>query len=137
MKFMNEEKRTTNTRNVVAVAVVLVFAVLVLWWRTPNKRIPDCLLGEWHTSEAGHSDRYFEINPVSISFTTGEGTVYTGFIKEIKQVQEGPSTLYTVVYDVDGTLNELSFYYESGTAKGTFIRFRNQQNIIWTKSESS
>lgn len=134
---LHERKPGSTTRTVVAAIAALVFAVLVLSWHAPNRKVPEDLLGEWHTSEAHHADRYFEITPVSISFTTGEGTVYIGFIKEIKQTQDGTRTLYTFVYDVDGTRNKLSFYYESETRGGTFICFKNQQDIIWKKSEGS
>jgi hypothetical protein len=84
-----------------------------------------------------HENSCRDDRPVSVSFTTGEGTVYTGFIKDIKQVQDGSRTLYTLVYDVDGTRNEPSFYKESGIRTGSSICFKNQQKIIWRKSEGS
>jgi hypothetical protein len=55
---------------------------------------------------------------VSISFTTGGATVSTGVIKEIKMASEGNRTLYTVVYDLEGARNEVSFYYETASPKG-------------------
>jgi hypothetical protein len=137
--IMSMKQQTGNHRKKTIVAVIVVLALVVwLWpWHAPHKTVPDSLLGEWHTSEEAHADRYFEISPVSISFTTGDGTGYTGFIKEITHVQEGSRILYTIVYDVGGTRNELSFYYETGTRSGTFIRFKNQQAIVWTKQENS
>jgi hypothetical protein len=133
------EQRTlsTNTKIVVLAIAALLVVVLVLSWRAPNTRVPESLLGEWHTAEAQHADRYFEITPVSLSFTTGEGVVYTGFIKDVQQIQEGSRTLYTIVYDVDGTRNELSFYFESANGSDFVIRFKNQQDMVWKKSETT
>lgn len=136
---MKEPVARTYKTTLLAVAGIFVLILLVLTLRTPKHAVPDYLLGEWHTSDPNYSDRFFEITQVSISFTTGGATVSTGVIKEIKTVQEGNRTLYTVVYDLDGTRNEVSFYYETGSAKakGDVIRFKNQQNTVWTKNESS
>jgi len=93
--------------------------------------VPDELIGEWHTSNAIYSDRSFEIDPVSISFGTGGGTVTTGFIRKVSAVQQGAGTLYTISYQTDESVNKVVFYYE--TAKGKVIHFRNQEDIAWTK----
>jgi len=127
----------TNRTTFLAFAGILVLILLVYLFRAPKRDVPDDLIGEWHTTDATYADRSFEITQVSISFTTGGGTVSTGVIKEIKTVEDGNRTLYTFIYDVDGTRNELSFYYEPSSAKGTVIRFKNQQNTIWTKDETS
>lgn len=116
----------------IAALVLLAFTV-----RTPKHRVPEELLGEWHTSDPNYSDRFFEITQVSISFTTGGATGSTGVIKQVTTVQDGNRTLYTVVYDLDGTRNEVSLYYETGSAAGDVIRFKNQQHIIWTRIEGS
>ena len=106
--------------------------VLLSWvWQPADTRVPDDLLGEWHTSNANYSDCSFEIAPVSVSFGTGHGTVTTGFIKKVSAVQQGARTLYTISYTTDETVNKVSFYYE--TVKGKVIRFRNQESIAWTK----
>ena len=107
--------------------------VLLSWvWQPADTRVPDDLLGEWHTSNANYSDRSFEIAPVSISFGTGGGTVTTGFIKKVSAVPQGARTLYTISYTTDETNYEVSFYYE--TVKGKVIRFRSQEGIAWTKN---
>jgi hypothetical protein len=137
MKSMIERSGRTNRTTLLAVASIFALILLVFLLRTPKHHVPDHLLGEWHTSDPNYSDRFFEITQVSISFTTGGATVSTGVIKEIKVVPEGTRTLYTVVYDLEGTRNEVSFYYETGSAKGDVIRFKNQQNTIWTRNESS
>lgn len=100
-------------------------------WKSANTRVPDELIGEWHTSNAIYSDRSFEIDPVSISFGTGGGTVTTGFIRKVSAVQQGARTVYTISYQTDESVNEVCLYYE--TAKGKVIHFRNQESIAWTK----
>ncbi len=117
-----------------AIGITVLFTAL--YWHPAKRDVPEKLLGEWHTSDANYADRYFAIRHMSISFTTGGGTASTGSIKEIKEVQEGRRTLYTLVYEMDGARNELSFYYENVDAKLEVIRFKNQQNVIWTKNEA-
>lgn len=140
---MTERTGRTNRTTWLAVAGIFVLILLVFFSRAPKRDVPDDLLGEWQTSDPYYSDRSFEITPVSISFTTGGGTVSTGVIKEVKSASEGNRTLYTVVYDVDGTRNEVSFYYEMGSPNGpkapsvAIIRLKNQQKTVWTKNESS
>ena len=115
-----------------ASAGIISLLILASWiWRPANTLVPDELIGEWHTSNANYSDRSFEIDPVSISFGTGGGTVTTGFIKEVSAVEQGARTLYTIAYKTDESVNEVSFYYE--TAKGKVIHFRNQEGVVWTK----
>jgi hypothetical protein len=116
---------------------ILVFALLavlaLLYWNYKDRNIPEDLIGEWNTTDPNYSDRYFSIGPTTISFTTGNGTVSTGVITEIKTVREGSSTLYTIGYNSDGTPNALSFYYKTEKVTGSVIRFKNQKMTIWTK----
>ncbi|HEY2117594.1 MAG TPA: hypothetical protein VGH37_00280 [Candidatus Acidoferrum sp.] len=123
----------------IAMASVLVgcaVLLLALYWHPQKRDVPDKLLGQWHTADVNYADRYFEIRHMSISFTVGGGTANTGSIKELKSVQEGHRTLYTLVYELDGTNNEMSFYYETVKQGVGVIRFKNQQIVIWIKSES-
>lgn len=131
---MKEED--SSVRRTLAVAVITVSLIVVAcWiWGAPNRRIPDELLGEWHTTETNYADRWFEIDPVCISFVTGQGNVSTGFIREVQAVPQGSRTLYTISYSQDGTPNHVCFYYETG--KDEVIRFKNQEKIIWIKDKS-
>lgn len=119
------------------ILVATAFAFTVIWaflyWNYKDRNIPETLLGEWNTSDPTYSDRYFSIGPTTISFTTGNGTVSTGWITEIRTVRGDTSTLYTIVYDLEGTRNEFSFYYESDKITGSTIRFKNQKKTVWTK----
>ena len=87
-------------------------------------------MGEWHTSNAIYSDRSFGIDPVSIRFGTGGGTVTTGFIRKVSAVRQGARTLYTISYQTAESVNKVYLYYE--TAEGKVIHFRHQETIAWT-----
>jgi hypothetical protein len=66
-----------------------------------------------------------------MSFVTGGGAEYTGFISDIQSSIEGGKTLYIISYSVDSVANQVSFYYDSNN--GGIIQFRNQQEVIWKK----
>ena len=117
---------------IVASAAVLLLIGLASWiWGPTNAEVPVELIGEWHTSDPNYADRSFEIDSVTVNFGTGGGTNTTGFIKKVSTTPLGARTLYTIAYAADDSVNEVSFYYE--TAKSKVIRFRNQENIVWTK----
>jgi hypothetical protein len=128
---MHKEISSTSKMILESAAVLFLIAFASWIWRPSNARVPDELIGEWHTSDPNYSDRSFEIDSVSVNFGTGGGTNTTGFIKKISAVPQGARTFYTISYAADDSVNEMSFYYE--TAKGKVIRFRNQEGIAWTK----
>ena len=152
-KVATMQKRTVSLGKMMlaAVGTISLITLASLIWRSANSLtgraqnlvsslllsenahplVPDELIGEWHTSNAIYSDRSFEIDPVSISFGTGGGTVTTGFIRKVNAVQQGARTLYTISYQTDESVNEVCLYYE--TAEGKVIHFRNQESIAWTK----
>jgi hypothetical protein len=132
---MEEQTKSLTGRIWVAATGVIFLIIFASWiWRAPNRQIPNELVGEWHTTDPNYSERWFEINSVCITFVTGRGSVSTGFIKEVKAVPEGGRILYTISYSVDGTANEVSFYYE--TTKDNVIRFKHQEKTIWIKDKS-
>jgi hypothetical protein len=134
MRMIEETKNTRRTFWAGA-AVIFLIVLAPLVWHPSNKQVPEELVGEWHTTDPNYSGRSFEIGLVSISFATGEGTVSTGFIKEIREVSEGGRALYTISYVADGMPNEVSFYYDG--ANGEVIRFKNQEKTVWTKDKNS
>jgi hypothetical protein len=119
------------------IAGIAALVLLASTVRTPKHRVPEELLGEWHTSDPNYSDRFFEVTPVSITFTTGGTTGSTGMIKQVTTVLDGNRILYTVQYDLEGVHNEVSFYLETGTPNGDVIRFKNQPHTIWTRIEGT
>jgi hypothetical protein len=130
-------KMTKGTKTTIwAAAGATLLILLAAWvWRAPRQRVPKELVGEWHTTDPKYADRTFELDNVCITFTTGGGTVSTGFIKEMKQVPEGSRILYTISYTLDDAPNEVSFYYDP--IKGKTIRFKNQEKIVWSKDQES
>ena len=121
----------------IVIAGIAALVLLAVTVRTPKHRVPEELLGEWHTSDPNYSDRFFEITPASITFTTGGATGSTGMIKQVTTVPDGNRTLYTVLYELEGARNEVSFYFETGSPDGDLIRFKNQPHTIWTRIEGS
>ncbi|MBV9888976.1 MAG: hypothetical protein JO119_20725 [Acidobacteria bacterium] len=93
--------------------------------------VPDGLIGEWHCADPAYEGRSLEIEPITINFGTGAGSVVTGFIKNVSSSKDGNGTLYTFVYTVDDADSTVSFYYQPG--KPDTIRFKNQRNIVWTR----
>lgn len=129
-----QAKRLTKGILLATAGIILTIAFASWIWRAPNKQIPPELIGEWHTIDPSYSDRWFEINSVCITFVTGTGSASTGFIEEVKAVPEGNRTLYTISYSIDGTGNEVSFYYEA--KKDEVIQFKHQKTI-WIKDKRS
>lgn len=117
------------------VAAILLICLASWIWGAPHKQVPTELVGEWHTTDPNYADRTFELDPVCISFTTGDGTVSVGFIKTVKEVSEGSRILYTISYTVDDEPTEVSFYYDLNN--GETIWFKNQEKVLWRKDQDS
>jgi hypothetical protein len=132
---MIETTKSINRRFWAAATAVSLILLAACVWPASNKQVPKELIGEWHTTAPNYADRSFEINSVCINFTTGGGTVSTGFIKEVKVVSEGNRELYTISYTVDDAPNEVSFYYDQ--SKDKVIRFKNQEKIDWKRDPES
>jgi len=111
-------------------AVALIFLVHLMR-PTRHAMVPDELIGEWHSTDPKYADRSLEIDAVSINFGTGEGTVATGFVKDVKAVSEGTRTVFTITYSVENVPSEVTVYYEG--PRTNVLRFKNQEKIAWTK----
>ena len=109
------------------------FAIYAMWWNAQKSyQLPGELIGQWRTSDPMYADRFFELSPGYVNFGTGGGTVTTGFIQEVAESPEAGKTLYTITYKDEDKVNQLFIYYES--SRGESIRFKNQPNIVWTKT---
>jgi len=128
----NGEPRISLEWRMAGIVVIVVATLLALTWRTPRKAPPGEILGEWQTTDPQYADRIFEIDGVCISFTTGEGTISVGFIRDVNSAPAGDSTLYTVSYTVDGVPNVVSFFYNPNN--GGKLWFKNQTAVIWKKT---
>jgi hypothetical protein len=127
-----ETKKSNRAKWLVAI-VVLLLLIALFSWHPPDKHVPDDLVGKWETTDPNYSDRWFDIDSVLIDFGTGDATVSTGFIKEVKAFSEGNRIRYTITYLEDRAPKDVSFYYDSGD-NGT-IRFQHQESTIWKKEQ--
>ena len=116
----------------ILVAAVVLTAVLVLRSRD-NEFLPDDLVGRWTTSAPKYTDRFLELNKVTVIFGTGEDNIDVNFISSVDKRVEGGSTLYTIKYrDPKGMDGQVSFYWDPTEE---VIRLKNQKRIIWKKAK--
>ena len=96
-----------------------------------NRTVPDDLIGVWKTSEEKYEDRFFEIDRTTITFGTGGENSDTHPITNI-EVEKG--SLCTIYYkNAEGQEFKLSFTYQPA-GQGE-IKFKNQDQIVWTKEK--
>jgi hypothetical protein len=112
--------------------LAVVYGVVRLW--PVHNDLPNQLLGVWRTDSSAYTDRFIEFRYITVSFGTGHATAASGFIRRVEVGYDGNRTLYNVTYAQDGHELRLSFYYDSGEGS---IRLKNQQNIVWTKEDTS
>lgn len=99
--------------------------------------VPEDLIGVWETSSPSYADRPFEITASEIIFGTGGNTFDTYPIAKTKTEKDPAGrTLYNIWYkNIGGKKYKFSFYYDPAN-QGT-IKFKNQQEMVWTKRTSS
>lgn len=113
-------------------ALVIILAIAPFWiWHPAQSQVPSELVGEWRTVDPNYADRAFTLTQSTINFGTGEGQVAIGFIRAVKSVPSGNRTQFTIDYSLDGSPNEISFFYENG--KDKTIRMKNQEKTIWRR----
>ena len=101
-----------------------------------NTTVPDELVGVWKTSAPKYADRFFELTKDVVIFGTGEKNDLVHAILNVEEVRANKRILYTIHYgNEEGQEYEWSFYYDS--ANGGAIRFKNQEEIGWTKEDAS
>jgi hypothetical protein len=100
--------------------------------------VPEDLIGVWETTSPAYADRFFEITSGEVIFATGERTSDSYPISKIK-IQKDPidqKAFYIICYkNIEGQEYKFSFYYDP--ANQGKIRFKNQQDMVWTKRTSS
>jgi hypothetical protein len=120
------------------VLVVLIYLIVLSTCQCGKKTaVPGDLIGVWKTTAPTYVDRFFEIKTDGIIFGTGEGNFDTYAITriEIEKDREQEGTLYTICYkNPTGQEYKFSFYYDPAN-QGT-IRFKNQQEMVWTKEKN-
>ena len=120
------------------ILILFIFLIIIFFGFQcgKNRTVPDHLIGVWKTSEPKYEDRFFEIDRSTITFGIGGGNFDTHPIIniEIEKVAETKGHLYTIYYkDREGQKFKFSFYYHP--ADHGMIRFKNQDQIVWTKEK--
>jgi hypothetical protein len=96
--------------------------------------LPENLMGKWTTSEPKYINRFLELTKTGLTYGLGENQENVYIISSVEKGVESNNILYTINYkDTNGSEFTRSFYYES--ANGGVIKFKNQENIEWTKEE--
>ncbi len=113
--------------------LVLGFAVLFGCQMLQDSAVPDELIGKWVTTEPRYHDCSFEIQQETIIFNKGITHTNMNWIEEIEKIPEKEKTLYHIYYeDKQGQDYKLSLFFFK-TPDGGIIRFKNQQNIKWSR----
>jgi len=120
--------------------LIIVFIILTLLGGYSCKKeliVADELLGVWVTSDPKYKGCYFEVTEDEIVIKDIEEDVNFFKISKIEAEQDPDEDFITYIIthaDLEGRPLELSVLYFPGE-EGT-IRFKNQPNIVWVKSEA-
>ncbi len=115
----------------VIIIFLMVLSACQCWRRAA---VPEDLIGVWRTTAPAYADRFFEIKTDEVIFGTGEEKFDTYPITKIKIEKDNKEqgTLYIICYkNIEGQEYKFSFYYDP--ANQGMIRFKNQQEMVWTK----
>jgi len=113
----------------------IIFLVLAGYRCGKEVIVADELIGVWKTSEPKYKECYFELTKDEYAICDIEGDI--SFFKIIKvkaeeDLNEGFISYVITYVDLEGRSYEFPILYFPGD-KAT-IRFKNQPNIVWTKS---
>ena len=117
--------------------LLVIFAVVCGVQCQKRFTVPEELIGIWVTKDPRYLNTPFEIKKDTVIFEQGLG--YLDFdvypIAGVKKTESDGRTLYIIYYTLpSGKIFEFSFYYSA--ANGGQIRFKNQQEMVWTKKKS-
>jgi len=128
----SEQKQTRNFYAIYYWVLGGLLALLLLGVTLSPKptEVPPELQGVWKTTEAGHSDRTFEVSSITVSFGTGQGTVSTGLIRKFEIEPGTKETVYTIRYNGDEGEGTLWIRYDP---VNKVLRFKNQPAVVWQK----
>jgi len=100
--------------------------------------IPDELLGVWETSAPKYKQCFFKITKDSITFANRDSLegLDVNIIVKIEKTKKEKQILYTIHYKKSkGEEYKFPFHYDD--SKGGTIRFKNQKEIEWRKSNAT
>jgi len=118
------------------IIILLAAFTLLFACQAEEKTIPNELLGVWGTSDSEYEDCFFEIGKDSIIFINtdpSELSFDTNIISKIEMTLQEGKTLYEIYYNKVGEEEyQFSFYYYPQDGS---IRFKNQMNFAWRKTD--
>jgi len=95
--------------------------------------LPIDLLGVWGTTAPQYLDCSFVLKPDVIIFNNGVNFTSVNRITHVEKIPEKNKTLYEITYvDEENFDYRLSLFYFKGGDRD-IIRFKNQQQVIWTR----
>jgi hypothetical protein len=119
------------------IIIFLAIFMSLLACQAGEQTIPSELLGVWETSAPKYKDCFFEIGKGTIIFVNKalpEPSIDSNIISRTEIGSEDEETLYTIYYNKIGEEEyQFSFYYYP--QDGCSIRFKNQKDIEWQKSD--
>jgi hypothetical protein len=119
--------------------IVLALAIFISFFGCQSKKVstfPDEVLGVWRTSAPKYQDCFVELakNLIIFANLTAIDNIQINCIQEIEEIRKGKRLLYIIHYeDAKGQEYKFPLYYDP--SKGGVIRFKNQQQIEWTKMD--
>jgi len=96
--------------------------------------IPNELIGVWKTWAPKYAKCSMEITNYTITFLDGDEHININTIKDVKKEKTSYENriLYTIYYvNQEGDEYKCSLYYDP--AHNGELRFKNEQEIMWTK----
>ena len=118
--------------------VLMAIVVLVACLGCPSKitSVPENLIGIWRTESPNYADRIFELRKNEVVFQIGEGKFDTNRITSIEKEedQKEKKILYILSYKGEKGRETKFLFYHYPEERGV-IRFKNQQEMVWTKEK--
>jgi hypothetical protein len=115
----------------IAIPVLVLVAVIFLFYTNKNKDIPINLMGKWVTSAPGYQDRYIEFTKEKLGFGIGDDKEDVYMISSLEKNLEGKNIIYTIDFKNSEVKFTRSFYYHP--ENGGTIQFKHQEHIMWRK----
>ena len=118
--------------------VLMAIVVLVACLGCPSKitSVPENLIGIWRTESPNYADRIFELRKNEVVFQIGEGKFESHRITNIEKEenQKEKKILYILSYKGEKGHETKFLFYHYPEERGA-IRFKNQQEMVWTKQK--
>ncbi len=119
-------------------APMCVAFALALGCKPADEGLPASMVGVWRTAAPSHADRYLELQPGFVTFSTGKYTMDVRAIETVHSESLPPperGRVYTLAYRIgEGELAELRLVHDAGPPKQ--IRFANRKEV-WTPEKAT